>query len=188
MCVSPLDGGEYGCVLQSLSTILQSYILYISFPGCAGNTFNPNMLHNPHISKWQLVGKNPCMGCWKIRTYVMLLQIPSRSTCFFTPSECWISLERATLHSIYSLLHKLKISFIKKLLPPPNTKHYVIAIYLTHMPWIFFSIKHGKVAAAILLKYDCYISSIKCKYLYLHSTWKWRQSMVASLRIQALVT
>ena len=94
-------------------SILQSYILYISFPGCAGNSFNPNMLHNPHISKWQLVGKNPCMGCWKIRTYVMLLQIPSRSTCFFTPSECWISLEKATLHSLYSLLHVLKISFKK---------------------------------------------------------------------------
>ena len=87
------------------------HTVYI-FPGCAGNSFNPNMLHNPHISKWQLVGKNPCMGCWKIRTYVMLLQIPSRSTCFFTPSECWISLEKATLHSLYSL-HVLKISFKK---------------------------------------------------------------------------
>ena len=50
-------------------SILQSCVLYISFPGCAGNSFNPNMLHNPYISKWQHVGKNPCMSCWKIRTY-----------------------------------------------------------------------------------------------------------------------
>ena len=34
-------------------SILQSYVLYISFLGHAWNSFNPNMLRNPHITKWQ---------------------------------------------------------------------------------------------------------------------------------------
>ena len=49
---------HFGCVSILINmvthvSILQSCILYISFSGCAWNSFNPNMLRNHHISKWQ---------------------------------------------------------------------------------------------------------------------------------------
>ena len=84
------------------------------------------------ICLWRKVvdPKQPFLKTWTVPFFFLkiclilifrpLHQIPSRSTCFFTPSECWISLEKTTLHSLYSLLHVLKISF-KKLLPLPNT-------------------------------------------------------------------